>query len=66
MKKFAYAKALARRLAKLILLNPIALQYYTASDEYARYDLPLSMRQTAKAAHEQMTRFRPNDELEWN
>jgi nucleotide-binding universal stress UspA family protein len=58
MKGFAYAKALAGQFqAKLVLLHSIALQYYVASDEYARYDLPLLMRQTAKAAQEQMRDF---------
>jgi nucleotide-binding universal stress UspA family protein len=50
-----YAKALAREFkAKLILLHSIALQYYVASDEYARYDLPLLLEQTEKVAKQQM------------
>jgi nucleotide-binding universal stress UspA family protein len=50
-----HAKALAREFkAKLILLHSIALQYYVASDEYARYDLPLLLEQTEKVAKQQM------------
>src|SRR5436190_18737101 len=50
-----HAKALTREFkAKLILLHSIALQYYIASDEYARYDLPLLMEQTDEAAKQQM------------
>jgi nucleotide-binding universal stress UspA family protein len=55
MKGLGYAKALTREFkAKLILLHSIALQYYVASDEYARYDLPLLLQQTDKAAQQQM------------
>jgi nucleotide-binding universal stress UspA family protein len=55
MKGLGYAKALAREFkAKLILLHSIALEYYVASDEYARYDLPRLMEQTDKAAKQQM------------
>jgi len=55
MKGLGYAKALAREFkAKLILLHSIALEYYVASDEYARYDLPRLIEQTDKAAQQQM------------
>jgi nucleotide-binding universal stress UspA family protein len=55
MKGLAYAKAFAREFkAKLFLLHAVHLQYYVASDEYARYDLPKLMEQTEKAAREQM------------
>jgi len=55
MKGLGYAKALANEFkAKLILLHSIALQYYVASDEYARYDLPRLIEQTDKAAQQQM------------
>lgn len=55
MKGLTYAKALARQFgSKLVLLNSVALQYYVASDEYARYDFPLLLQQTEKAAREQM------------
>ena len=55
MKGLGYAKALAREFkAKLILLRSIALEYYVASDEYARYDLPRLIEQTDKAAQQQM------------
>src|SRR6266513_2297157 len=55
MKGLGYAKALANEFkAKLILLNSIALEYYVASDEYARYDFPLLMQQADRAAKQQM------------
>ena len=55
MKGIGYAKALASEFkAKLILLHSIALQYYVASDEYARYDLPLLLEQIDEAATQQM------------
>ena len=55
MKGLGYAKALVREFkAKLVLLHSIALQYYVVSDQYARYDLPLLMEQTDKAAKQQM------------
>jgi nucleotide-binding universal stress UspA family protein len=55
MKGIGYAKALASEFkAKLILLHSIALQYYVASDEYARYDLPHLLEQIDEAATQQM------------
>jgi nucleotide-binding universal stress UspA family protein len=55
MKGIAYAKALAKEFdATLVLLHSIHLQYYVASDEYARYDFPLLMQQMEKAAQGQM------------
>ena len=55
MKGLGYAKALANEFkAKLILLHSIALQYYVASDEYARYDFPLLMQQADRTAKQQM------------
>lgn len=55
MKSLAYAKQLAREFdATLILLHSVALQYYITSDEYARYDFPLLMQQSEKAAQKQM------------
>jgi universal stress protein A len=55
MKGLEYAKALASEFkAKLILLHSVALQYHVASDEYARYDLPLLLEQTEKVAKQQM------------
>ena len=51
----AYAKALAQQFGStLLLFHSIRLEYYAASDEYARYDLPLLMRQAEKTAKEQM------------
>ena len=50
-----YAKALAREFkAKLILFHSIALQYYVATDVYARYDFPLLREQVDKATQQQM------------
>lgn len=50
-----YAKRLAKQFgAKIILLHSLALQYFIASDEYARYDLPLLLQQTDRAARQQM------------
>ncbi len=55
MRGLAYAKAFAREFdAKLLLLHSVHLQYYVASDEYARYDLPKLMEQTEKIAREQL------------
>jgi nucleotide-binding universal stress UspA family protein len=55
LKGLAYAKAWARQFnSTLVLLNSVHFQYYIASDEYARYDLPLLMQQAEKAAREQM------------
>jgi nucleotide-binding universal stress UspA family protein len=55
MKGVAYAKALAKEFdATLVLLHSVYLQYYVASDEYARYDFPLLMQQVEKAAQGQM------------
>jgi nucleotide-binding universal stress UspA family protein len=55
MKGLEYAKALARQFgSKLVLINSVALQYFITGDEYARYDLPLLMQQSEKAAREQM------------
>jgi nucleotide-binding universal stress UspA family protein len=55
MEGLAYAKALAKQFgSKLVLLNSVALQYYIASDEYARYDLPLLMQQSEKESRNQM------------
>ena len=55
MKGLAYAKAWARQFeSTLVLLNSVHFQYYIASDEYARYDLPFLMQQAEKAAREQM------------
>ena len=55
MKGLAYATQLAKEFdATLILLHSIALRYFVSSDEYARYDLPLLMEQSEKAAQRQM------------
>jgi nucleotide-binding universal stress UspA family protein len=55
MKGLAYAKAWARQFeSTLVLLNSVHFEYYVASDEYARYDLPLLMQQAEKVAREQM------------
>jgi nucleotide-binding universal stress UspA family protein len=50
-----YAKALAAQFgSKLILLNSVALQYYFASDEYARYDFPDLTRRAEATAKKQL------------
>ncbi|MDQ2919166.1 MAG: universal stress protein [Verrucomicrobiota bacterium] len=55
MKGLAYAKVLAKHFgAKLVLLHSVALRYYVASDEYARYDLPILMQQVERAAQKQL------------
>ncbi len=55
MKGVAYAKALAKEFdASLVLLHSVHIQYYVASDEYARYDFPLLMQQAEKAARGQI------------
>jgi universal stress protein A len=51
----AYAKALAKEFrAKLVLLHSVRLQYYVATDVYARYDFPLLLQQAEKAAASQL------------
>jgi nucleotide-binding universal stress UspA family protein len=65
MKGLAYAKALARQFgSKLVLLHAVALQCYITSDEYARYDFPLLMQQTEKAARDQMRNL--IEKTDWN
>jgi nucleotide-binding universal stress UspA family protein len=55
MKGLVYAKAFAKRFkSKITLLNSVHFQYYVASDEYARYDLPRLMQYVEKSAREQM------------
>lgn len=55
MRGLDYAKALAKEAeSKLTLLHSVHLDYYLASDEYARYDFPRLMEQAEKAAKEQM------------
>jgi nucleotide-binding universal stress UspA family protein len=54
-KGLKFATTLARRLkSKLVLLHAVNLSYYVTSDEYARYDFPLLLEQTQKAAQEQL------------
>ncbi|PYI87539.1 MAG: hypothetical protein DMF03_13175 [Verrucomicrobia bacterium] len=55
IKGLAYAKALAKQFrSKLVLLHSVALQYYIAADEYARYDFPLVIKQVEKRSRDQM------------
>jgi nucleotide-binding universal stress UspA family protein len=55
MQGLDYAKALAKQFdSTLVLLHSVHLSYYVASDEYARYDLPLLLQQSEKIAKEQM------------
>jgi nucleotide-binding universal stress UspA family protein len=65
LKGFEHAKALAKQFgSKLVLLSSVAFQYYITSDEYARYDLPLLMRQAEKASRDQMRDFIESTEWE--
>jgi universal stress protein A len=55
MKGLAYAQAFANQFkSRLVLLNSVHFQYYVASDEYGRYDLPRLMQSVEKTAREQM------------
>lgn len=55
MKGLAYAQAFANQFkSRLVLLNSVHFQYYVASDEYGRYDLPRLMQYAEKIAREQM------------
>ena len=55
MRGLTYAQSFANQFnSRLVLLNSVHFQYYVASDEYARYDLPRLMQQVEKAAREQM------------
>jgi nucleotide-binding universal stress UspA family protein len=55
MKGLVYAKALAKQFeSKLVLLNSVHLQYYVASDEYGRYDMPQLLQYAETSAREQM------------
>jgi nucleotide-binding universal stress UspA family protein len=55
MKGLVYAKALAKQFkSKLVLLNSLHFQYYVASDECARYDLPRLMQHADVVARDQM------------
>jgi nucleotide-binding universal stress UspA family protein len=55
MRGLTYAQAFANQFnSRLVLLNSVHFQYYVASDEYARYDLPRLMQYAEKAAREQM------------
>ena len=55
MKGLLYAQDFANQFeSKLILLNSVHFQYYVASDEYARYDLPRLTQYAEKAARKQM------------
>jgi nucleotide-binding universal stress UspA family protein len=55
MKGLAYARAFAKQFkSKLVLLNSIHFQYYVASDEYARYDLPRLLQHAKNAARDQI------------
>jgi len=50
-----YAKVFAKHFkSKITLLNSVHFQYYLASDECARYDLPRLTQQAYAVAHDQM------------
>ena len=55
MQGLAYAKLFARHFkSKITLLNSVHFQYYVASDECVRYDLPRLMQQAYVVARDQM------------
>ena len=55
MHGLAYAKIFARHFkSKITLLNSVHFQYYVASDECSRYDLPRFMQQAYVVAQDQM------------
>lgn len=55
MQGLAYAKLFARHFkSKITLLNSVHFQYYVASDECVRYDLPRLMQQAYAVARDQM------------
>jgi nucleotide-binding universal stress UspA family protein len=55
MRGLTYAQAFASQFnSRLVLLNSVHFQYYVASDEYGRYDLPRLMQYAEKTAREQM------------
>jgi nucleotide-binding universal stress UspA family protein len=55
MKGLAYAKAFGKQFkSTLVLLNSAHFQYYVASDEYARYDMPQLLQYAETSAREQM------------
>ena len=58
IKGLDYAKALGEQFGStLVLLHSVHLDYYVAADEYARYDFPLLLKQTTKAAASQLRDF---------
>jgi nucleotide-binding universal stress UspA family protein len=55
MQGLAYAKVFAKHFkSKITLLNSVHFQYYVASDECSRYDLPRLMQQAYVVARDQM------------
>jgi nucleotide-binding universal stress UspA family protein len=55
VKGLAYAKTFAKHFkSKITLLNSVHFQYYVASDECARYDLPRLLQQADVFARDQM------------
>jgi nucleotide-binding universal stress UspA family protein len=51
----AFATKVARQFkSRLLLLHSVNLEYYVASDEYARYDFPQVLRETEQAARQQL------------
>jgi nucleotide-binding universal stress UspA family protein len=55
MQGLAYAKVFAKHFrSKITLLNSVHFQYYFASDECSRYDLPQLMQQAYVVARDQM------------
>jgi nucleotide-binding universal stress UspA family protein len=55
MQGLAYAKVFAKQFkSKITLLNSVHFEYYVASDECSRYDLPRLMQQAYVVARDQM------------
>jgi nucleotide-binding universal stress UspA family protein len=55
MQGLAYAKVFAKHFkSKITLLNSVHFQYYVASDEWSRYDLPRFVQQAYVVARDQM------------
>jgi nucleotide-binding universal stress UspA family protein len=65
MQGLAYAKVFARHFkAKITLLNSVHFEYYVASDECSRYDLPRFMQQAYVVARDQMRDL--FEKTDWN
>ena len=65
MQGLAYAKVFAKHFqSKITLLNSVHFEYYVASDECSRYDLPRFMQQAYVVARDQMRDL--FEKTDWN